>query len=208
MHEGMKKSNISQRVIKRVLHYRNCLMKLQELGFEKVFSYTLGEESGFSAEQIRKDFSFFGIKGNKRGGYDIREILTLMDELFRKNQERKVILIGMGNMGKALAHYRGFAENNIHIVAAFDIDPSKQGKKYNLPVYPLDKMKTIVRKEGIHSAIIAVPGVSSQEICDRLVDLNIKTILNFSPEVLKAPEDVVVNNVNLRNELEVLFFYS
>jgi redox-sensing transcriptional repressor len=199
---------ISHKILKRFLHYRLCLKKFQSLGFGKVFSYNLGKEAGITAEQVRKDFSLFGIKGSKRGGYDIAYLLDSINEIFKQDGERKVILIGCGNIGQALIQYQGFRENKIQIVAAFDLDPSKYSKKFPIPVYPVDKISEIIRKHGIKTAIIAVPDIAGQETCDRLVSAGIKGILNFSPVMLKVPEDVTVNNVNIRNELESLFFYT
>ncbi len=197
----------SYRVLKRFLQYRSCLLKFQKLGFEKVFSYNLGKEAGVTAEQVRKDFSVFGIKGSKRGGYDIKYLLSVIDEIFKTSDERKVIVIGMGNIGRALSNYQGFRENRINIVAGFDLDPSKLSKKYAIPVYPLEKLDEIVKHHEIKTAIIAVPEMAGQAVCDILVDLGIKGILNFSPIILQVPDDVIVNYVNLRSELESLFFY-
>jgi redox-sensing transcriptional repressor len=197
----------SHKALKRFLHYRQCLIKFQRLGFRKVFSYNLGEEAGVKAEQVRKDFSLFGIKGSRRGGYDIDYLLSSINDIFKQDGERLVVLAGIGNIGQALINYQGFKEYKISIVAGFDLDPSKYLKKFPIPVYPPDKIHEIVTKYGIKAAIIAVPDIAGQEICDRLVSAGIKCILNFSPTLLKVPDDVIVNYVNLRNELETLFFY-
>ena len=199
---------ISDKVIKRFLQYRICLIKFQRLGFEKVFSYNLGEEVGVTPEQVRKDFSYFGIKGNKKGGYDIEKLLKAISQIFKRDEERNIIIVGMGNIGKALTNYKGFAENRIFIVAAFDLDPAKYTKKYNIPVYHPDKMDSIVKKLNVKVAVIAVPEFAGQEVCDKLVSLGIKGILNFSPLILHVPEDVYVNNVNLRSEIDTLFYYT
>ncbi|MBN2348754.1 MAG: redox-sensing transcriptional repressor Rex [Bacteroidales bacterium] len=199
---------VNQKSLKRFLQYRLSLIKFQRLGFEKVFSYNLGKDVGVTAEQVRKDFSMFGLKGSKRGGYDIKYLLKTIDEIFKRNGERQVIIIGMGNIGQALCNYQGFKENNIIIVAGFDLDPAKYSKKYAIPVHSTDKMEEVIKKNSIRTAIIAVPEFAGQEVCDQLVSLGIKGILNFSPVNLKVPEDIVVNYVNLRNELESLFYYT
>ncbi len=199
---------ISQKVLKRFLQYRICLIKFQRLGFEKAFSYNLGKEAGVTAEQVRKDFSYFGIKGSKRGGYDIKYLLSAIDGIFKRNGERKIIVIGMGNIGQALANYQGFKENKIDIVAGFDLDPAKYSRKFAIPVYPLDNMEKIIKKNKIKTAVIAVPEFAGQEVCNKLVSAGIKGILNFSPVVLQVPDDIMVNYVNLRNELESLFYYT
>jgi len=195
-------------VLKRFLHYRQCLQIFQRHGFRKIFSYSLGKEAGVTAEQVRKDFSLFSIKGSKRGGYEIDYLLDSINDIFKQNGERLVILVGMGNIGQALINYQGFRENKIIIVAGFDLDPSKCLKRFTIPIYPPERLPEMVAKLGVKTAIIAVPEISGQEICDMLVNSGIKGILNFSPMLLKVPEDVVVNDVNLRNELETLFFYT
>ncbi|MFH0760453.1 MAG: winged-helix domain-containing protein, partial [Bacteroidota bacterium] len=116
--------------IRRLLIYRLCLIRFKELGFKKVYSYNLGLEAGVSAEQVRKDFSQCGIGGNKKAGYDIESLLISLNEKFNLDEVRNIILIGMGNMGKALTHYNDhYIGTNVFIVAAFDIDPAKQNRK-------------------------------------------------------------------------------
>lgn len=199
---------ISHKILKRFLLYRICLNKFQRLGFTKVFSYNLGEEAGVTAEQVRKDFSMIQIKGSKRGGYEIEYLLHAINEIFKQNGERYVIVIGMGNIGQALVNYQGFKENKIIIVAGFDLDPSKYTRKNIIPVYHPDKIEEVVKECGVKTAIIAVPEAAGQEVCNKLVSLGIKAILNFSPIILHVPEHVMVNYVNLRNELESLFYYT
>ncbi len=199
---------ISDKVIKRFLQYRICLIKFQRLGFEKVFSYNLGEEVGVTPEQVRKDFSYFGIKGNKRGGYDIESLLKAISQIFKRDEDKNIIIVGMGNIGKALTNYKGFPENRIFIIAAFDLDPAKYTRKFNIPVYHPDKLDKIVKRHNVKIAVIAVPEFASQEVCDKLVSLGIKGILNFSPLILRVPENVYVNNVNLRSEIDSLFYYA
>jgi len=160
------------------------------------------------AEQVRKDFSLFGIKGSRRGGYDIDYLLSSINDIFKQDGERLVVLAGMGNIGQALLNYQGFKENKITIVAGFDLDPSKYLRKFSIPVYPPDKINEIVTRYSIKTAIIAVPDIAGQEICNRLVSAGVKCILNFSPVRLKVPDDIVVNYVDLRNELETLFYYT
>ncbi|OGU60749.1 MAG: hypothetical protein A2V66_08895 [Ignavibacteria bacterium RBG_13_36_8] len=188
--------------IKRLLQYRFCLSRLKELGFTKVFSYTLSEEAGVSPEQVRKDFSQFGIKGNKKAGYDIDTLIITLDNIFISTEPQNVILVGMGNIGKALSQYKGFKQGNMNIIAAFDMDPSKQVKSFGIPVYPVELIPEIVEKHKVQVAIIAVPALSAQYTCDNLIINGIKGIMNFAPVILKVPKGVIVNNVNLSNELQ------
>lgn len=199
---------INERILKRFLQYRLCILKFQRLGFIKVFSYNLGEEAGVTAEQVRKDFSIVGIKGSRRGGYDIDHLLDSINRMFKQQSDRQVVLVGIGNIGQALMNYVGFKENDIRIVAGFDLDPSKYARKFPIPIYPPERIQEIVRKHEIKTAILAVPEEAGQQACEILIDAGITGILNFSPVILRVPDSVMVNYVNLRNELESLFYYT
>ena len=193
--------------IRRLLLYRLCLVKFKEMGFKKVYSYNLGHEAGVSAEQIRKDFSQFGIRGNKKGGYELDNLLDKLNSIFKNNERQKVIIVGMGNMGRALSHYEcGFTERKQYIVAGFEIDPVKIRKTYNIPVFRMSYMDDFIKENDIGIAILAVPAISAQEVCSNLVNAGIKGIMNFAPVILQVPEDVTVNNVNLCDELECVMY--
>ena len=194
--------------IKRLLQYRICLLKFKELGFSNVFSYNLGREAGVSPEQVRKDFSIYGFKGNKKAGYQIDKLLDELNKLFGMEVLHNVILIGMGNIGKALSkHINRNIGQNVTIVAAFDDDPAKQNKKTGIPVHPLEMMQEIVEKYQVKTAILAVPSIVAQSVCNYLVVNGITGILNFAPVVLKAPKRVIINNINLNNEIDSVIYY-
>jgi len=144
------------------------------MGVERVFSYTLANETGVTAEQVRKDFSEFSIKGNKRGGYDINDLLDKMEKIFHKNQDHNIVLIGMGNMGLALSKYSRFVQRNMNIVATFDIDPFKQKQRSDIPVYSMNRLKEIIDRFRVKVAILAVPEISAQEVADELIRHGIK----------------------------------
>ena len=195
--------------ISRLLRYRNSLRKMQELGFETVYSYNLGRDTDVSPEQVRKDFSQFGIKGNKKGGYNINELLVKIREIFQKDQLQKVIVVGVGNIGNAILQYKGFQKNMIEIVAAFDIDPTKyKNKKLPCPVYSLDKLHRIVRDLEIKTAIMTVPERVAQDVANLLIEAGIKGIMNFAPTVLKVPPHIFINNICIGQELESLIYHS
>ena len=196
------------KTVKRLLQYRTCLEKLDEIGVERVFSHTLGAETGTSAEQVRKDFSKFRIKGNRRGGYWVKDLISILNRTFGKHETQKVILIGMGNIGRALSNYRGFARKKIEIAAAFDIDPVKIGRKGSIPVFSMTDIDRYLDENPIQIAILALPESQAQAVCDKLVSCGIRGIMNFAPIVLKVPVDVRVNNINLSYELEGLIYHT
>ncbi len=192
--------------IKRLLEYKLCLLRFKELGVSTIFSYNLGEVAGVTAVQVRKDFSVYGIKGKKRGGYNIDELLEALNIIFG-SASKNIIIVGMGNIGKALSQYNErFIKKNLHIVAGFDIDPSKQNKSYGIPIYPFENLKEVIQNEKVGTAIIAVPFQTAQDVCNILIASGIKGILNFAPVILKVPDDVVIDNINLSNKLEGIIY--
>ncbi len=193
--------------LKRIFLYRACLARLRMMGVQKVFSYTLANETGVTSDQVRKDFSEFGIKGNKRGGYEINDMLEKMENIFHRNKDHNIVLIGMGNLGLALSKYSKFVQRNMNIVATFDIDPFKQKIRSDIPVYSMNRLTEIIDRFKVKVAILAVPEISAQEVADELVRLGIKGIVNFAPVLLKVPPEVVINNVNLCDELESVIYY-
>ncbi len=198
---------IIKKNVKRLLLYRLCLIKFREMGLKKVYSYSLGKEAGITAEQVRKDFSHFGIRGKKKGGYDVDDLIDRMNIIFQRNELQKVIIIGIGNIGRALSHYVcGFGERRQYIIAGFDIDPVKTRKTFDIPVYPNNMLEEFIKSNKVKIAIISVPAISAQEVCNRLVHAGIKGIMNFAPVILQVPKDVIVNNINLCDELESVIY--
>jgi len=190
----------------RLLRYRIVLLRLQEMGIDTVYSYNLGREIGVTPEQVRKDFSQFGIKGKRKGGYNINELLFTINGIFRKDELQRVILVGLGNIGKSIMQYRGFSRNMIQIIAGFDIDPVKYKKKSHIPLYPMEKLEEVVRELGVITAILAVPTQVTQETCNLLVDAGIRGILCFAPLHLKVPSNVTINTICISHELEYLIY--
>ena len=194
--------------LKRLFTYRLCLIGFKRKGFDRVYSYTLGEEAGVSADQVRKDFSNFKITGNKKGGYQIDELLNAIEDIFKHQQDQHMIIVGMGNIGRALVQNRRFKLRKMIIVASFDVDPSKQSKRWSIPVLPMAMLADIIKKFHVRVAILAVPEISAQDVANRLFDLGIKGLLNFAPIIIKTPDDVIVNNINLCDELESVIYYT
>ncbi len=187
--------------------YRTCLLRLKSIGVEKVFSYTIADETGVTSDQVRKDFSEFSITGNKRGGYNIGFLLEKMEKIFHRSTNNNIILIGMGNLGLALSKYSKFAQRNMNVVATFDIDPFKQKVRSGIPVYSMNRLKEIIDRFSVKVAILAIPEVSAQAATDELIRFGIKGIVNFAPTRLKVPAEVIMNNVNLCDELEGVIYY-
>ena len=192
--------------LRRILLYRGSLLHLQTLGVKRVYSYTLGKETGVTAEQVRKDFSEYRIKGNQRGGYYVDELITEMEHIFYKKGSQNIIIVGRGNIGSSLANYHNFGKRKINIVATFDIDPSKQHIRSDIPVYTMERMREIIDRFCVNTAIIAVPHIAAQQVCDKLVEYGITGIINFAPVILKVPEHIIINNIHLSDEIESVIY--
>ena len=175
--------------VTRLYRYRDALQKLKTLGFLKVFSDDLADAIGVTSVQVRKDFSLFGISGNKRGGYLIDNLLTQLNQLLGKDKTVEVVLAGAGHIGRALMHYDGFEKEGIVIKAACDIDPLKYGQETKIPILPLDEFAAFIKKNNIRIGIIAVPYFAAQQIVDVMISAGVKGVLNFAPVTLKVPED-------------------
>jgi redox-sensing transcriptional repressor len=130
-----------------------------------------------------------------------------MENLFHRNKDNNIVLIGMGNMGLALSKYSKFVQRHMNIVATFDIDPFKQKIRSGIPVYDMTRLKEIIDRFSVRVAILAVPEISAQEVTNELIGLGITGIVNFAPVLLKVPQDVIINNVNLCDELESVIYY-
>jgi redox-sensing transcriptional repressor len=194
--------------LKRLFTYRICLIGFKRKGFDRIYSHDLGEEAGVTADQVRKDFSVYKMKGNKKGGYIITDLLNAIDEIFKYQNNQYVILVGMGNIGQALVQYKRFILRKMIIVASFDINPSKQSKRFGIPVLPMSMMREIIDKFHVNVAILAVPEISAQDATNKLIDSGIIGILNFAPVILKVPDEVIVSNINLCDELESVIYYT
>ena len=192
---------------KRLQKYRMALLRLKKMGLKKVYSYTLSDETGVSAVLIRKDFSQCGIRGKRRGGYDIDHLLDELRKLFGREKEQNVILVGLGNIGSALVKYEGYRQSNMNLVAAFDIDPSRRSRRYPVPVYSPENLREVIDAFDVSVAVLAVPEFSAQETANYLVENGIRGILNFAPVILKLPGHVLVNNINIMIELERLMYH-
>ena len=191
----------------RLSRYKNALKRLKALNFVRVFSDNLADAAGVTAAQVRKDFSLFGITGNRRGGYKVDELSDQLNKILGKDQLQEVIVIGIGNIGKALLHYGGLEKSGINIAAGFDIDPEKLDREAQPPVLPLDDLVAVVESRGIVLGVLAVPDYAAQQVLELMLSAGIKGVLNFAPICVKAPDGCIVNNINLESELENLIYF-
>lgn len=196
----------------RVTRYYRALNRLRAIGLEKVFAHNLADAAGVSAAIVRKDFSLLEIHGQKRGGYEIQELIEIIGHILGKGESQNVIVIGCGRIGKALMHYQGFEPDGIKVVAGFDTDPVVYSDpSHPIPVYPLSRLEEVIKVHNVKVAIITVPESNTQECYMNLLDSGITGVLNFSPITLKPQKTrqgiiPVVHNINIGLELEQIFY--
>jgi len=191
-------------VVLRLAAYRRALREFPA-GSERVSSGALAARTGYSAAQVRKDLSLFGQFGQPGVGYSVVALERELVRIFGLDRERRVALVGVGNLGSALLAYNGFREAGLRIVAAFDVDPRKVGGVIaGVPVRHVDELEGAVAGENIELAMITVPAAAAQGVVDAAVRGGIKGVLNFAPAVVRVPEGVMLRSTHLGAELERL----
>lgn len=187
--------------------YRKALQRLKQMGFVRVFSDNLADAAGVTPTQVRRDFASFGLTGQKRGGYSVQDLLANLDVKLGKERPQNAVVLGVGNIGRALLNYRGFATAGIRIVAGFDSDPRKMDPKAAVPILPLEKLRDFVTKNETRVAILAVPEDQAQAVFDLMIKAGIQGVLNFAPLRLTSPkDDVVVHNIDVGLEIEKILY--
>jgi redox-sensing transcriptional repressor len=194
--------------VRRLSVYTRCLQQLEEDGVKTVSSQELAERFNLNSAQVRKDLAYFGEFGVRGIGYYVAGLKAELQKILGLDREWAVALIGFGNLGSALFHYKGFSRQGFRIAAIFDDDPAKIGRDVGgAPVLSSADLAREVKARGIQIAIVAVPPEAAQAVIDQLADAGIKAILNFAPSRLRAPRDTRLKHVDLSIELETLSFY-
>jgi redox-sensing transcriptional repressor len=199
---------VSPLTLNRLSFYLRCLRHLQELGIRRISSQEMAQRYHLSATQIRKDLAQFGEFGIRGVGYDIDELADHLNALLGLDRQHAMVIVGMGNLGSALAQYLGFNYGAFKVVAGVDNDPKKIGRRISgLLVRPTADLKNVVRESGAEIGVLAVPAESAQENYEALADAGVKGVLNFAPVRVKRRPGVPLKNVDLRINLEELAFF-
>jgi redox-sensing transcriptional repressor len=200
-------SQVPKAVVSRLSLYLRELEHLVRDGHETTSSHRLGSVLGFTDAQVRKDLAYFGHFGYPGIGYRCDELIAAIKRILGTDQEWQAVLVGVGNLGRALLGYRGFQQRGFRVVAVFDTDPSKVGSQIEgLQVQHLDRLPEIARANRIRLGMIAVPAAAAQVVADRLVAVGVEGILNFAPVTIVLPPTVQQVGVDLAIELEQLAF--
>lgn len=204
----MRAENIPEVVILRLPHYARVLSMALSEGRELVSSQELGERLHITPAQIRKDLSYFGRFGRQGRGYNVRRLLQMLRQILGLDREWPLILVGVGRLGRAVLSYPGFAPEGFRVVAAFDSDPDKIGRRIGpLVIQPPSQIPETVARLGVLIAILTVPAAAAQEVADLLIASGVKAILNYAPVTLKVPEGVLVRDIDPVSVLQSLTYY-
>ena len=198
---------IADSTVRRLSLYLRFLEESAQRGLVTISSDELARRGGTTSAQVRKDLSFFGSFGKRGLGYSVPELTESLREILGLRREWRVIIVGAGKIGTALAQYRGFRQRGFRVVAVYDRDPKKIGTKWDsLKVRDMATIERDIANDQPDIAVLTTPGEEAQAVVDRLVRAGIRAVLNFAPVQLQVPADVTLKNVNMAMELEGLSF--
>ncbi|MDB4892978.1 MAG: Redox-sensing transcriptional repressor rex [Gemmatimonadetes bacterium] len=198
---------IADSTVRRLSIYLRFLEEFEGRGLATVSSEELARRGGTTSAQVRKDLSFFGSFGKRGLGYSVPELSTALRDILGLGKEWKVVIIGAGKIGAALAQYRGFRQRGFVIMAAYDTNPEKIGRKLEgIEIRDMKRFEDDVAEQKPEIAVLAIPPDEAQSSLDRIARAGIRAVLNFAPVQLHATGDMTVKTVNMAMELEGLTF--
>ncbi len=205
----MSARSIPEATVGRLPVYLRALVEMAENGASTTSSEERAAAAGVNSAKVRKDLSHLGSYGTRGVGYDVAYLIHQVRRELGLTQDWPIVIVGVGNLGHALANYRGFAERGFRTAALVDAEPAKVGEVVGgLPIRPVDDLPEIVRANPGAMGVICTPASEAQKVADLLVASGVRSILNFAPVVLQAPPGVSVRKVDLAVELQILAFYE
>ena len=205
----MARRAIPEATVARLPLYLRSLVDVAESKTATISSERLAELAGVNAAKVRKDLSYLGSYGTRGVGYDVEYLLYQINRELGLTEDWPVCIVGLGNLGHALANYRGFMARGFRVVALLDADSAKVGERVGgLRVRSVEALDEVVAEHKVAIGIVATPAPAAQDVADRLVAAGVRAILNFAPVVLAVPDTVSVRKVDLSIELQILSFYQ
>ena len=205
----MRERSIPDATVARLPLYLRALVELQERSITTVSSGDLARASGVNPAKLRKDLSHLGSFGTRGVGYPVKELVDGISDALGLTDERPVVIVGLGNLGQALAHYGGFAKRGFQVAGLLDADPDTIGTLVaGLEVEDVADLEEIVASRGVTIAVLATPAAVTQQVAERLVSTGVTAIMNFAPVHLALPDHVTIRKVDLSVELQILSFYE
>ena len=205
----MPDRSIPDATVARLPLYLRALVELQERSIGTVSSGDLAQASGVNPAKLRKDLSHLGSFGTRGVGYPVKELVDGISGALGLTADRPVVIVGLGNLGRALAHYGGFAERGFQVAALLDASPELVGTTVNgLEIEDVAGLEQVIAERGVTIAVLATPADAAQGVADRLVDAGVTAILNFAPMHIDVPDRITLRKVDLSVELQILSFYE
>ncbi|HEY0903753.1 MAG TPA: redox-sensing transcriptional repressor Rex [Marmoricola sp.] len=205
----MSPTRIPEATVARLPVYLRALNSLLEAETHTCSSEELASAAGVNSAKLRKDLSHLGSYGTRGVGYDVEYLRYQIAREIGLTQDWPVVIVGIGNLGHALANYSGFTSRGFRTVALLDADEARQGEVVaGLRIRPFTELDAIVHQHGVAIGVIATPAAAAQSVCDHMVDAGIRSILNFAPTVLSVPDGVDVRLVDLSSELQILAYHE
>jgi redox-sensing transcriptional repressor len=199
---------IPEAAVARLAVYLRVLSGLAEQGVGTISSEELSVASGVNSAKLRKDLSYVGSYGTRGVGYEVAVLIEEIERILGLTHNHFVAVVGIGNLGHALANYGGFPGRGFPVVALFDVDEDLMGVPVGgIPVDHIDEIGAVCAARGVSIGVICTPPPAAQAVCDRLVSAGVRCILNFAPVVLQVPDDVEVRKVDLAVEMQILSFH-
>lgn len=199
---------IPEAAVARLAVYLRVLSTLVEQGVSTISSEELAAAAGVNSAKLRKDLSYIGSYGTRGVGYDVEVLVDQIERILGLTRKHSVAVVGIGNLGHALANYGGFPGRGFPVAALFDVDPDLMGVPVGgIPVEHVDDIPTVCAEREVTIGVIATPPAAAQLVCDRLVSAGVQCILNFAPVVLQVPDDIEVRKVDLAVEMQILSFH-
>jgi redox-sensing transcriptional repressor len=200
---------IPEATVARLPAYLQVLVEAAEAGRETLSSEDLAAAAGLTSAKVRKDLSLLGSYGTRGVGYGVEELTTEISGVLGLTADRPVVIVGIGNLGRALASYDGFLRRGFTVAALVDADPEKVGRAVGSHrIEPIDRLGEIIASRGVTIAVLATPARHAQGVAESLIAEGVTAILNFAPTHLELPDHVTVRTVDLSTELQILSFYE
>jgi redox-sensing transcriptional repressor len=210
----LRRRRLPDATIARLPQYIRCLSQLENAGLQTVHSAELAAQVGVSGAVVRRDLSYVGSYGTRGVGYPVAELRQQVNQSLGLAEEHRMVVVGVGHLGRAVAGYSGFAERGLRVIGLFDVDCDLFGKKVKstggeyLVISPVAELAAFVTGHDVVIGVIATPAHAAQSVTDLLVGAGVRSILNFSAVHVSTPEDVVVRPVDLATEIQILAVHA
>lgn len=199
---------LPHKTIERLSQYRRALLLCHAKGITHIYSHEIARIQHITAVQVRRDIMLIGYTGTLRKGYNVKELIDLIGHIIDSEEGINVAVVGMGNLGRAITNYFSGKRTKLSIVAVFDNDKGKIGKKYHgIECHDIDSMKKVIREKNITIGIMTVPGEEAPIIAELLVKAGIKGILNYTPKPVNVPKDIYLEEYDMITSLEKVAFF-